>query len=92
MYVTENTIISSIDVESLYSNILHREGLVAIDSFRGMDQYRYNNFILQLILMHNVFSFNGSCYLQEQGVAMGIKCTLSYTNLFLRLGALAFFK
>lgn len=38
---------------------------------------------LDLILKYNVFTFDGSFFLQTQSVAMGTPCTPSYDNLYL---------
>ncbi|XP_073480204.1 uncharacterized protein [Aquarana catesbeiana] len=79
----------TIDVESLYSSIPHEKGVAAIKHVLRTTQDldpTYSEFITSLlehILSHNVFTFNGSHYLQVQGVAMGTCCAPSYANLYL---------
>lgn len=79
----------TLDVEALYSSIPHRLGLKAVQFFLNqMDikWHEHNNFILELlnfILTHNTFIFNGQLYTQSQGTAMGTTCAPSYANLFL---------
>lgn len=87
--MTENTILAFIDVDALYSSIPHDKGLDTVSSFlqeRSRDNNEYNKFILDLLLFeltHNAFLFNGSHYLQVQGVAMGTTFAPSYANLYL---------
>lgn len=55
-------------------------------SERGPTSDGLNGFVLQLlshILTKKLFSFDGSHFLQVQGVAMGTFCAPSYANLYL---------
>ncbi|KAM9330910.1 coiled-coil domain-containing protein 60 [Gastrophryne carolinensis] len=78
-----------LDVESLYSSIPHDLGLQAIRYFLNeldLDQHNFNLFILKLlqfVLTHNFFLFNGQLYHQIQGTAMGTTCAPSYAKLYL---------
>ena len=41
------------------------------------------SFLINAILKHNHFEFNGQTYRQKQGVAMGTKCAPTFANLFM---------
>ncbi|CAJ0929289.1 unnamed protein product, partial [Ranitomeya imitator] len=77
------------DVESLYSNIGHKEGTEAVAYFlnkksssdRGHDSFLLD--LLTFVLHHNFFLFDRTYYLQRSGVAMGAKCAPAYANTFL---------
>ncbi|XP_069600613.1 uncharacterized protein [Ranitomeya imitator] len=77
------------DVESLYSNIKHSDGLHAVTfcldklshSDRGHDSFLLD--LLKFVLHHNYFLFDRTFYLQTAGVAMGAKCAPTYANIFL---------
>ena len=89
LHVSSGALLVAIDVEALYSSIPHNLGLIAIRNvlfpiFR-IDP-KLGEFImmaLEFILHHGVFSFDGSHFLQVQGVAMGTSCAPSYANLYL---------
>ncbi|CAJ0929938.1 unnamed protein product [Ranitomeya imitator] len=77
------------DVESLYSNIDHKDGIEVIayflDKKTSMDR-GHDSFLLDLmsfVLHHNFFLFDRVHYLQRSGVAMGAKCAPGYANIFL---------
>ncbi|OCT76049.1 hypothetical protein XELAEV_18031237mg [Xenopus laevis] len=73
------------DVTSLYTNIKHKAGIRAVNSFlEGESNFwiDYRTFLidlLQFFLTHNYFVFNDKYYLQVQGTAMGV----TYANVFL---------
>jgi len=80
----------NINVGSLYTNILHSEGLFAASKF--MERYRKGPLIpgnhhllslLRLVLTKNNFDFAGKHYLQVGGTAMGTRVAPSYANLFM---------
>ncbi|XP_040188254.1 uncharacterized protein LOC120920313 [Rana temporaria] len=87
--IPPDAILVTIDVESLYNSIPHQLGLEAIKRVlkqRPTTDWKFNHFILTMldfILQHNTFLFQGSHYLQVQGVAMGTCCAPSYANLYL---------
>lgn len=87
----ENAFLVTMDVESLYTNIDHNEGLHAIKHFltsRESESMPPNDFILQLTewtLTHNVFCFEDDIYRQIKGTAMGACFAPSYACLFLGL-------
>ncbi|XP_033099381.1 uncharacterized protein LOC117103028 [Anneissia japonica] len=75
------------DVCSLYTNIPHNEGVTACERF--LTDYHSELpakdicKIIDFILKHNYFSFNGSYYLQTTGTAMGTKMAPCYANVFM---------
>ncbi|CAJ0947585.1 unnamed protein product [Ranitomeya imitator] len=84
-----NFLLVTCDVESLYSNIGHKDGVEAIayflDKKTSMDR-GHDSFLLDLmffVLHHNFFLFDRVYYLQRSGVAMGAKCAPAYANIFL---------
>ncbi|KAM4038417.1 uncharacterized protein ACNLHF_016739 [Anomaloglossus baeobatrachus] len=87
--IEQDTIFASIDVEALYSSIPHELGLKALKHFldsRGTHYEKHSRFTLKLmdyILTHNFFTFNGKYYHQLRGTAMGCSCAPSYANLYL---------
>ena len=77
--VNQDTILVSMDVASLYTNIPQEEGITTV--CRAYDTFHNNNppiltkylrEMLDLILKENSFQFNGENYLQTHGTAMGI--------------------
>ena len=86
--LTENSLIATCDVVSLYTNINTLRGLTNIAKIlrNRRDLPLPANRILEIlrvVLTCNNFEFNGSHYLQVQGVSMGTKCAPTYANLVL---------
>lgn len=84
----ENTILVSMDVTSLYTNIPHEDGIAACKEVwdkRAVKTPPTECLIemLTLVLKHNNFTFNGEHYLQINGTAMGTKMAPSYANIFM---------
>ena len=85
--IDENTILVTMDVKSLYTNIPNDEGVRATRTFLS----RAGKAVLipvitkflWLILTLNNFIFNGKNYLQTNGASMGTKCAPNYANLFM---------
>ena len=82
------TLLVSMDVTSLYTNIPHEDGIKACEEVweaRAVKdpptQILIN--LLTLVLKCNNFEFNGKHYLQIQGTAMGTKMAPSYANIFM---------
>jgi len=88
------TILCTIDVTSLYTNIPNDEGIAACR--KQLHAYRQNNpstatmphtmslmRLLETVLTKNNFDFNGKHYLQVGGTAMGTKLAPSFANLFM---------
>ena len=75
------SILVTLDVSSLYTNMPHDEGVNACKEFR-IDQSPPTNDLsqlIQLILDSNAFIFNGAYFLQQQGTAMGTRM-VPYAN------------
>lgn len=83
----ENTIIVSMDVSALYTNIPQDEGLEvvneAMDNLNLAFPKEFITKLLELTLKYNIFEFNSELYLQMIGTAMGIRPAPSYANLFM---------
>ena len=86
--VPPNSLLVTMDVKSLYTNIPNGEGLSAInDTLKNSNTPTSLKTViltfLELILTLNNFIFNSEHYLQIKGCAMGTKCAPSYANLFM---------
>ena len=86
--VPKDTLLVTMDVSSLYSNIPHVEGISAIKEFmlkHSFDQMTVTDtsHIIDFILNNNYFSFNNKFYLQTKGTAMCTKMAPSYANIFM---------
>ena len=88
--VSENTILVSMDVTSLYTNIPQEEGITTVcnayETFHNNNPpipSRYLRDMLRLILKENSFQFNGENYLQIHGTAIGIKMAVTFANIFM---------
>lgn len=83
-----NTLLVSMDVTSLYTNIPHDDGIAACREIwdrRSVQEPPTECLVemLTLVLKHNNFTFNGEHYLQVNGTAMGTKMAPSYANIFM---------
>ena len=88
--VPENTILVSMDVTSLYTNIPQEEGIQTVcRAYNSLynDQTpiptRFLEKALGLILQENSFQFCGKNYLQTHGTAMGTKMAVAFANIFM---------
>ncbi|XP_073425270.1 uncharacterized protein [Dendrobates tinctorius] len=83
------TLLVTLDVESLYTSISHDLGLEDIAFHLNKDSMgdrAHNRFLLELlffILDKNYFVFDRTFYRQSMGTAMGARCAPAYANLFL---------
>ena len=88
--VPADVILVSMDITSLYPNILQEEG---IDMVCRAYEIFYRNEppiptqllkrALRLILQENSFQFNGKNCLQTHGTAMGTKMAVAFSNIFM---------
>ena len=88
--IGQDTILVSMDVSSLYTNIPQQVGTdivcKAYEKFHNHNPpipTRYLREMLGLILKENSFQFNGENYLQTHGTAMGTKMAVSFANIFM---------
>ena len=86
--IPKDSILVTMDVSSLYTNIPHREGLNA--TARALEARtdkkvptRVLQKFLSLILHHNNFTFNDENFLQTKGCAMGSEASGSYADVFM---------
>ena len=87
--VPEETLLTSFDVTSLYTNIPHDLGLTAVkywiqEKRDEIDSRFETNFILEatkIVLKENTFYFDGNNYRQINGTAMETKVAPTYANL-----------
>ena len=81
-----NTILASLDVSSLYTNIKNKEGMEAakeaLATHRPGSRNKPSNHsllkLLELVLTRTNFQFNGQNYKQTSGIFMGTKTAPSY--------------
>ena len=89
-----NTILATLDVTSLNTNIPHAEGIASatealynkhteITHTASPPPQHIFRSILTYILKHNYFEFNSNFYLQTHGTAMGTRTAPSYANIFM---------
>ena len=83
-----DTILVSIDVKSLYTNIPYHEGIESVKEKPNVqtDKPIATKVIIKflfLILTLNNFILNNISYLQIKGCAMGTICATSYANIFM---------
>ena len=86
----QDTLLVTLDVSSLYTNIPNRWGITACEE--KLLEYLPRNYkpransiieLLKLVLTKNNFDFNNLHYLQVGGTAMGTKVAPSYANIFM---------
>ena len=91
---SNDAILVSADVSSLYTNIPHNEGIEACKHY--MKKYKHElpeftpnegiiHMLLLFVLENNYFQFLNQIYLQIMGTAMGTKVAPPYAALFLGL-------
>ena len=83
-----NSLLVSLDVSSLYTNIPHSEGIQAAREHlnKRTTQRPPTETIcdlINIILQNNNFEFDGQFFLQKHGTAMGTRMAPSYANLFM---------
>ena len=88
--IPEESILVSLDVKSLYTNIPNKEGVFAVKqaleklppALKKVSTKVITTFLF-LILTLNNFIFNCKHYLQRKGCAMGTVCAPTYANIFM---------
>ena len=86
--INPNDLLVTIDVSSLYTNIIHEEGLEAMEQWMITNNIPHQKANLiktlgKLVLKNNYFEFNGNLYLQKQGTAMGTRMAPNYAIIFM---------
>ena len=86
--ITEDTLLCTMDVSALYTNIPHSDGTDACRQFLDTRQDKTTSTtflctLITLILTMNNFVFDGINFLQTQGTAMGTCMAPNYANLFM---------
>lgn len=88
---TEDTMLATFDVESLYTNIPHDGGIEAVDFFL---RDKHSNMtpsvdciktLTEIVLTKNFFMFKNDFFLQVKGTAMGSTMAPNYANLYVGL-------
>lgn len=88
LIIPANAILFTVDVDSLYTNIDSKEGILAIKEIfqNNYDKKRPDKELLQLLeinLTKNDFEFDDTFYLQIKGTAMGKKFAPAYADIFM---------
>lgn len=88
--INQNSILFSMDVSSLYTNIPIIKGIETVKSFldKFKDDSRPDKYILELLklsLLKNDFLFMGKYYRQIKGVAMGKQYAPNFANLYMSM-------
>lgn len=83
-----HSMLFTIDVDSLYTNIVTEEGINAVLNVfqKNPDGGRPDKEIIQLLeinLLRNDFQFNGEWFLQVKGTAMGKRFAPAYADIFM---------
>ena len=78
----------SIDVNSIYTNIPHVDGVAACRTFLNLHNIQSDiandiHISIDFILKHNTFTFSDKYYLQTNGTAMGTKMAPAYAIIFM---------
>jgi hypothetical protein len=84
----EGSIIATLDVTSLYTNIPNLDGIRAVlkEMCDDPDPHVHPHHLIKLlgkVLTRNYFTFNGVMYLQIGGTAMGTPIAPSYANTYM---------
>ena len=86
--IPEDTLLVTLDVKDLYTNIPQREGIEIV--CQRVAQFYQDSWLtvfmkksLELILFNNYFTFNDMIFHQILGTAMGTKMAPSYANIFM---------
>ena len=80
----DDTILATMDVEALYTNIPHVDGLQAIRNIiLDKTTAHLATELCHFVLTHNYFEFGDNLYLQVNGTAMGTRMAPQYANIFM---------
>jgi len=83
--IPSSALFITLDVESMYTNILHKNGLESVkEAFKSWsNQPMYQGVIelLELCLNSNDFEFDGNWFIQNSGTTMGTKWSPHYADI-----------
>lgn len=84
-FIPANAYLVSFDVESMYTNIDIDEGIHTIQQLTATHVPNSAGLcaLLRWVLENNYFTFQGQCYHQIRGIAMGTNCAPTVANLFM---------
>lgn len=89
--LSDNTLLATFDVQSLYTNIPHDGGINALHHFLSLHHSENKPSIdcvldlANIVLNNNAFRFQSDFYLQKKGTAMGSKMAPNYACLYMGL-------
>ncbi|CAJ0918391.1 unnamed protein product [Ranitomeya imitator] len=84
-----NCLLVSMDVNSLYTSIRHRDGIESVMSFLSChtnfssQQQKFCKDLLTLVLTRNFFIFEDQFFILKKGTAMGSNMASPYANIFM---------
>jgi len=83
--IPKQSLLITLDVESMYTNINHDKGILAVKEAFGRSNLLYDSIIdlLELALRNNDFIFNNEWFLQVTGTAMGADYAPHYADIYM---------
>ena len=82
-----NSMLVTLDVKALFTNITHQEGLESLaEKLKSGNIEASNDLIshlMEVLLKYNIFTFNEGTFLQQIGAPMGSPPVPSYANIFM---------
>ena len=91
LQTSRDCLLVTLDVASLYTNISHDDALDAVRDIYDLiptphlPPLHALQQLLAFVLKNNVFTFNGDCYHQQYGIAMGTKLAPALATIFMAL-------
>ena len=96
-HITDTTILVTLDVVSLYTNIPNEEGIKYVSEFyeETLNLWPTNNSfpklisknelqnLLHIIMFNTLFTFDNKYYEQNYGCTMGAKASVKYANIYM---------
>ena len=86
--LSNNTILMTMDVSGLFTNIIHKDGMETteeklLERENKKVPTEYIMKLMEIILHNNIFEFHDSYWKQNIGAAMGSKPVPPYANIFM---------
>ena len=82
--IPPNSLLITLDVESMYTNISHEKGILAVKE--AFNDLYFSDAILELLelsLKNNDFVFNNEWFVQTSGTAMGVDYAPHYADIYM---------